>query len=172
MQQGQHSSLLCMQTPLHLMKISHLSEQVWASLTCREVLRGSAWPQPSTPTPLDHRGEEQPLPKETKSGERRAGVTELRQQAQPELQLLLAQLLLHTACRMPEAVHGPAGKSLPQPAQAAGLMDSRCQAAAQREEELGGMQGLGITAQQGCTPGCQRASYGTLQNSGSVKGGE
>lgn len=54
------------------------------------------------------------------------------QQEQAELQLLLAQLLLHTACRMPQAVHGPAGQSLPQPAQAAGLMDSRCQAAAQR----------------------------------------
>lgn len=70
-------------------------------------------------------------------------MTDLGHQAQPELQLLLAQLLLHTAWRVPEAVHGPAGKSLPQPAQTAGLMDNRCQAAAQREEELGGMQGFG-----------------------------
>lgn len=64
-------------------------------------------------------------------------MTDLGHQAQPKLQLLLAQLLLHTAWRVPEAVHGPAGKSLPQPAQTAGLMDNRCQAAAQREGGIG-----------------------------------
>lgn len=38
--------------------------RLWASLSCREVPRGTAQPQVSTPTPLHHHGEEQPLPKE------------------------------------------------------------------------------------------------------------
>lgn len=80
-------------------------------------------------------------------------MTDLGQGAQPELQL--AQLLLHTACRMPEAVHGPTGESLPQPAQTAGLMDNRCQAAAQREEELGGLQGFGHQCRTSMLPESQ-----------------
>lgn len=58
MQQGQQSSLFCMQTPLHLMKISHLSGQALGIINKQ---RGPAKPQVFTPTPVDHRGEEQPL---------------------------------------------------------------------------------------------------------------
>lgn len=118
--------------------------RLWASLTCREVLQNSR-------SSLPHQGIivvrsslcPQSSSAETKEGEGRGrsdrpGVTGTARAAAAACPAPAPHCL-----RMPEAVRGPAGQSLPQPAQTAGLMDNGCQAAAQTEEELGGMQGFG-----------------------------
>lgn len=154
------------------MKISHLSGQ---ALGIINLQRGPAKPQVFTPTPVDHCGEEQPLSTELFSRDKRRwresrsdrpGVTSTARAAAAACPAPVPHCL-----RMPEAVHGPAGQSLPQPAQTAGLMDNRCQAAAQRRNWVG-CRVLGITAKHTCTPGCQRASYTTPLNSGCCKRGE